>query len=350
MLARALLSLLLALSCAGASPFYLRGGNGGSGGGPVYQSPNVQVFTASGTWNWSSQFMWVEVYICGAGGGGGGGTAFTSGGSTLGSVGAAGGAGGACIQVGYKGSDLGANQTVTIGTGGGGGSNNTNNCGSPQTIAVCYGAVGGNSTFGSLVTAYAGNGGESGKNVVTDGGGGGCLVGVGVWGDQSGTGNCLDKFGGAGGGPAAGVTGPSPFDSMAGAAGGGAPTATTTVGNGGRSWTGGAGGGAGGNSSWSPSPVTISGGNGGQSASCASAPAGSGTPGVNGANGSSSLSYKAGCGGGGGFANSSGDGTNGGNGGPSAGGGAGGSTFDGTAGNGGSGGNGFAVVTSWYSP
>lgn len=106
------------------------------------KAADQQVFTSSGTWTKPSGFgakAYVLIQAWGAGGGGG----RVSSGSN-----ASGGGGGAYSQRWILLSSLGSTETVTIGAGGAG-----------ATANDTSGTAGGNSTFGSHVTAYGGGGG-----------------------------------------------------------------------------------------------------------------------------------------------------------------------------------------------
>ena len=103
-----------------------------------FNSPDVQTFTTTGTWTKPSYGSVVLVELWGAGGGGGGGGGSSS------YTGGTGGGGGAYAQKLFNIDDLGATETVTIGTGGSGGA------------VGGYGTAGGNTTFGSHLTAMVG--------------------------------------------------------------------------------------------------------------------------------------------------------------------------------------------------
>lgn len=111
---------------------------------------DYQVLTETGTWTkpaaaTATSRVRVQLWA----GGGGGGSSSTGGG----------GGGGGYKEAWFSAADLGATETVTIGAGG--------------AVAT----AGGNSTFGSLLTAYGGGGGASGAS--SGGGGGGGLTSAG---------------------------------------------------------------------------------------------------------------------------------------------------------------------------
>lgn len=101
----------------------------------------VDVFTSTGTWTAPSNCSAVQIFMVGGGGGGG---AIRSNGSTSNMHGGGGG-GGQVIQRTLA-VTPGSSYTITIGAGGAGGN-------------LAAGAVGGDTTFGSLATAYGGGGG-----------------------------------------------------------------------------------------------------------------------------------------------------------------------------------------------
>jgi len=115
-----------------------------------------QVFTAGGTYTRPAGLRFAKVTLL-AGGGGGGGAAATSSGF---SAGGGGGAGGMSIRW-LAASAIGATETVTIGAAGAGANGNAS------------GTAGGNSAFGSLLTANGGSGGGSGTEGVAMGYSGG---------------------------------------------------------------------------------------------------------------------------------------------------------------------------------
>lgn len=121
------------------------------------KAADVQTFTSSGTWTKPSGFSSkarVLIECWGGGGSGAKGSQNTS---------AAGGGGGGAYNYRWINlSDLSATETVTIGSGG-----------SARTTNGAQGISGGNTTFGSKVTAYGGGGGTSQGGNSFGGGGGG---------------------------------------------------------------------------------------------------------------------------------------------------------------------------------
>lgn len=226
---------------------------------PDHANIDVQVFTASGTWTKPSRASRVLVEAWGGGGGGAG----------VSSAGGGGGGGGAYVFRSFDAADLGSIETVTIGAGG------------IRGIGGVSGNAGGNSAFGSLLTAYGGSGGIVNNNGGGGGGWGG--PGVGQAGDTTYTGSFNGRdgatgtttpqgtaYGGGGGGYGAAGAGSAGGASIFGGGGGG-----------GRGLAGGSSlyGGSGGASGAPPTAGTAPGGGGG------GGNGGSGTDGADGARG-----------------------------------------------------------------
>lgn len=239
--------------------------NGGGLNG-VY---DYQVFTGSGTWTKPTNILGTEMVVVEAWGAGGGGG---SSGATGSPGGGGGGGGGACIIGYFRTSDLTSTVTVTVGTG-------------------AASSVGGNTTFGTFLTAYGGGAGqnESGANNNSPGGGGGGELSVGAVGNS-------DTTGGTGGNPAgsastasnAGFGGAGGGTSVGGAAayGGGGGGGFTGASNAGGASVCGGGGGAGGGTSASGG-TSVLGGAGGAAVADTIGTTGS-APGGGGAGGSRS--------------------------------------------------------------
>lgn len=278
-----------------------------------------------------------DVDLWGAGGGGGSGRRGAAGTARAGGHG---GSGGAYVTRQIRSSDLGSTVTVTVGTGGSGGAAVT-----ADNTSGNAGSGGGNSTFGSLLTAYGGGGGLGGTAANQAGGGGGGSLGAGstTAGGQPTSGqNFAGHFGGChpGSGSPASATG-----------WGGAPGGATNVAGGGSaggsSYRGGPGGGSGGpvtsgdaanNGGTGGSNVGQNGGGGAGGTGGAAGTSGSATPTVNGPD----------VGAGGGGASITAAAGSGGAGGRCAGGGGGGGALNGNnSGAGGAGGDGLCRI--WYS-
>lgn len=178
---------------------------------------NVQTFTSNGTWSKPSGATQVLVKAWGGGGGGGG--------RSSGTVSGGGGGGGSYVEQLFAAGDLGSTETVTVGTAGSGSTGD--------------GSAGGNTTFGSHITAYGGGGGKGGAASGGGGGGGGTKA--------AGT-TSAGASGGAGGGPISGSGGSGATEGAASVFGGGGGGGTATGGGGGpagESVFGGGGGGGG---------------------------------------------------------------------------------------------------------
>ena len=129
---------------------------------PATTGVNVQSFTGSGTWTKPAYAAGSRVLIQAWGGGGSGGR-----GSQVG-----GGGGGGYNERWITLSAMGATETVTIGAGG-----------TAITASNTKGNDGGNTSVGSLITAYGGGGG--GSPTYNLGGGGGGQLSAGLSGERS---------------------------------------------------------------------------------------------------------------------------------------------------------------------
>lgn len=128
-------------------------------------TPFSRVFTSTETFTRPPGYGYFGGLLWAGGGAGGkGGAGFQT----------AGGGGGACVPFTFTAAQIGTSQTITIAAGG------------TATAVNGDGGAGGNSTIGSLVTAYGGGGG--GGNAAADraGGGGGGALSAGATGTASG--------------------------------------------------------------------------------------------------------------------------------------------------------------------
>lgn len=204
---------------------------------------NAQFFTANGTWVKPSGLNGDEqILVMAWGGGAGGGANNTT---------ARGGGGGACVMGQFVSSQLSDTVSVTVGLGSAG----------RTTGAAAYtvGSAGGNTTFGTYLTAYGG----STPSTIQAGGGAGTLIGRGP---LPGTSVSNTTFGGGFGGTSSSNAGASVF-------GGGGGSYNTTGNNpAGRSIYGGAGG----ISAAAAIAVSVFGGNGGNNTVDGSVPGGAG--------------------------------------------------------------------------
>jgi len=127
-----------------------------SAAAPVAAGINVQTFNASGTWTKPAGYAaGSRVYIQAWGAGGSGSRHSTA-------TAMSGGGGGGYSDYWITLSAAGATETVTIGAGG-----------AARTGSNQNGAAGGNSSFGSIITAYGGGFGTQGLSSTNAGGGGG---------------------------------------------------------------------------------------------------------------------------------------------------------------------------------
>lgn len=232
---------------------------------------NFQDFTGSGTWTKPAGVSANSMVVIEAwgGGGGGGGSGVSS--SQVRNGG--GGGGGGYSYVVMRASDLTSTVTVTIGAAGAAGLANQS--------ASTFAGTGGDTTFGSYLTAYGGAGGQNGNSSGSPaggvGGGGGGILGDGSnstggapVGSSAGTDN--GGFGGAGGGAASGTAGNNAV--YGGGSGGGGNSGNSSAFAGGKSIYGGGGGGTG---PAGAGGISILGGAGGAG--------GAGTTGASGGNG-----------------------------------------------------------------
>jgi|GEM_PF-2011372 len=158
-------------------PVYVDSSTGQLGyGASSFNSINVQTFTSSGTYTPTTgmAYCWVRAV---AGGGGGGGAAATSSSVAAG----AGGSAGSYVEGFYDASTIGASQSVTIGS-----------AGSGATAGNNSGGTGGDTLFGSLITAKGGNGGGGSGSLIL------CTQ-EGAIGDSSSSGGYLRTTGQGGG-------------------------------------------------------------------------------------------------------------------------------------------------------
>lgn len=186
----------------------------------VLLAPMRKQFDASGTFTKPGVGSFIRIQAWGAGGSGSRGRAAATAG------GGGGGGGGGFAEAVLPFSSFGATETITIGAGG-----------VAQTVDSTAGNVGGNTTVGSILTAFGGGGGGPSANGVpgTGGGGGGGL--------SAGANGAGSNIGGSGGAPnpnSWGLSNAAVDDNVYGGAAGG------SGGLGGTSTFGGGGGGNGG--------------------------------------------------------------------------------------------------------
>ena len=126
-------------------------------------TPNVQVFTSSGTYTVPTGATFIRVLAIGPGGGGGGGGVAASGTAIYGG---GGGSGGSFVDATFRAADLTSTVTVTVASAGSGGSGASSSGGSGSG-----GSGSGNTTFGSYCTASGGANGGGGSTSSGTGGG-----------------------------------------------------------------------------------------------------------------------------------------------------------------------------------
>ena len=228
----------------GGSYRVLSAAAGVGAGGPV-----KEVFTSSGTWTKPSGYADDHPVLVRAWGAGGGGSRKSS------SLDASGGGGGGYIEYTFRMADLPSSVTVTIGAAGAG-----------RTGSWGDGGVGGNSTFGALLTAYGG-------------GGGGTAIGGGGAGSHAAGGTGSTTAASIGGGPG----GSSAIGGVPGTIWGGAGGGAGGYVGGNAVWGGGGGGGGG--SSAVSGGVSVFGGNGGAGGDASPAPTTGQAPGGGGGGG-----------------------------------------------------------------
>jgi hypothetical protein len=174
------------------SSFWSGTGSGGAwtntDSGSVVIAPQVNFFTANGTWNKPAGAVTVHVTVLGGGSGGGAGASGTSG--TV-QCGGGGGAGGVLLSREFVASDLPSTVPITIGGGGNGGASVTGSSGNTSGTA---GSSGVQTSFGSYLTGQLGYPGSGGTT--TSGTGAVSIYGVG--GGNTGGGGSASATGGAG--------------------------------------------------------------------------------------------------------------------------------------------------------
>lgn len=274
-----------------------------SGGSGVAGSPQIDTFSADGTWSKPSGAKVVKVYVLGSGGAGGSGAAGTNA-SNRG--GGGGGAGGGFATTEFNASDLGSSVSVTVGAGG-----------------TAPGGDGNTSSFGSFLAARGGSGGGNGTTSGGSAGGGNGSAGS-VY--QGGSGAAGSNTGSAG--SSAATTTANQYAGGAGGGGGGGVSTADATGS----------GGAGGQPIWRTGGGSTTGGGGAGGV----APTNPGTAGT-----SADLSFQPGVGGGGGAGSTTTTGGAGGVGGFGAGGGGGGASRS-AGGAGGNGGPGRVWVVTYF--
>ena len=224
------------------------------GSSSLSAGPSVTVFTVSGTWTKPGGYSDDHMVLIRAWGAGAGGAKGSNGG---------GGGGGAYCERIMRMADLPSSVAVTIGAGG------------AARTTTGDGNNGGNTTFGALLTAYGGTGGENGVGPSTSRGGPGAgelasgtlptggSIGGGGGGNDAGGSDAQTLWGGGGGG--GGRTGGTAPGGKAVFGGGGGGGSFGTGSTGGQSKFGGAGGDGGDGSPAATAGAAPGGGGGGAS-------------------------------------------------------------------------------------
>lgn len=310
-------------------------------------SANFQEFTCSGTYTKPSGANFVLVEAWGGGGGGSSGPR-----SSCLRPGGGGGGGGSYTQRLFKAACVGATVTVTIGAGGSGGASRTT-----DNQNGLQGSVGGDTTFGSLLTAYGGGGAPAVSLGLSNAGGGAGVLSAGSSGSVtpgapvSRTSTYNIVYGQFGGGFGCGSTNcggqPSGWGGGSGGRGSGNCCAVIRAATpGGSSFQGGPGGGGGGGRGNLSKAYYDAAAGGGITGSIGGGAAGGAGGCCNGVAGTAGSGRQGGGGGGGGKYGAGGAGGAGGQ--PAGGGGGGGASYNGfNSGAGGNGGKGLVRVYTW---
>lgn len=226
----------------------------------VVLSAFSRTFTASGTFTKPPGYTRFGGLLWGAGGSGGKGNSANPGSGS-------GGGGGACVPFTLAASAFGTTETVTIGDGG-----------TAVSAADTAGNAGGNSTIGSVITAYGGGGGGAATAASSSGGGGGGVMGAGADGGSGGAGGSPVTSGATNTGFGGGSAG---LGATYGGGGGGSSRTDGAAATPGNSYYGGGGGGGHNTSAAASGGTSVFGGAGGagglaSAGTAGTAPAGGG--------------------------------------------------------------------------